>query len=362
MVSAPIKTTTTTQRSDFLKRLGVGLGLGLPLVVFSLIAAAGGWISPEHSALLDKAGAIAGEGVGPDDLGSFYPPIPVILALALGSGLGLSVVSSFLAGGALYAVWTRMIRRGLTPSVQVVLVASTVLLPAVWYVASQDLALIGGLTMLVLALDGFIRFTVHGETSGGFTAGLCLAGALLFGAEALAYTFCLVVAAIGLGWSRYRGTAGALRAVVMVLAFPTLALLGSWLFLQWQFTGETFVDIGLLSDLGSPVSAVWAVLRDLGRVPVYLLVGALLVRSRPIFGFALVLPLVGLVLVEWMANRYTAVMAIILLSFLAMISFPRRSSRFEQGMLLVAALGQLAINIAWPIEAVPALSTWLGGS
>jgi len=276
-----------------------------------------------------------------------------------GSAVGLAVISSMLAGSAFHAAWERMVQRGVPTATQLTIIASLVLLPPVWYLASQDLPTVGGLAMLVVALSGFLRFTTSGNTVGGFTAGLFMAGAFLFDPAALAYAFMLALATPFLASARYFREPAATRALISVLCFPIVALLLGWAFLEWRFDGTAFTfltsDLGLFQFDVSPLadlrSAAIEVSRNVAFVPVYVAVAILLVARRPVAGLGFLIPVAGLVLVRWSGLAYSATATLVLLTLLAMVSVPSSRSRLTALILSGAAIAQILLNVVVPLQA-----------
>jgi hypothetical protein len=331
--------------------------LGLPLAVLGVWSVNKGAVSEAHQSLIAQLDYIRLDGFSLSDLGSVYPPLPLILAFLVGgSAVGLAVISSMLAGTALHAVWERMVQFEVPHATQLTLLCSVTLIPAVWFIVGQDVAAIGGLAMLVIALSGFLRFVLDGDTIGGFTAGLFLGAAFLFDPAALAYAICLLLATPFLAATRYRGEPAATRAMIAVLGFPTAAILLGWAFLEWRFGGTAFGfvsrDLGLFQFDVSPLADLWdaigRVLRDTLFTPVYIVVAVILSSRRPLAATGLVIPLMGLVLVQWSGLTYSSTMALVLLSFLAMASVPSGTGRLVRWGLPAAAAVQLVLNIAVP--------------
>lgn len=322
-------------------------------------------MGPARSGLIDQVDRLTDGGFSLASAGAAYPPAPVLLALAVGgSAVGLGIISSFLAGSALHAAWERMVRREIPQGTQLLLIASATLVPSAWFVATQDLAAIGGLTMLVIALEGFFRFAFNGETSGGFTAGLFLAAAFLFDPAALAYALSLVLATPLLASARYRRQVGSIRALVSVLCFPVVAVLLGWAFLEWRFAGSAFAfittDLGLFQSgtLSAFGSAAATVARDVGMAPVYLAVGLLLVIRRPIAALGYGIPIVGLILVRWSGLEYSQATTILLLTFMAMVSVPYKPPLWARWLLIGAATTQLVLGIV-VTSSTPGFSEWI---
>lgn len=341
--------------------------LGAPLAVLGIWAVANGHVSPASQALIAQTEAVLADGFSFFDLGNVYPPAPIVLSILVGaSATGLAVLSSMLAGTALHAAWERMVQRGVPYPTQIALIGSVTLIPSVWYLASQDVATIGGLTMLVIALAGFIRFVFSGDTVGGFTAGLFMAAAFLFDPAALAYAITLALATPLLAAGRDYREPGSIRALISVLCFPIVAVFLGWAFLEWRFDGTAFAfvtsDLGLfqfetsaLADLGTAVAGV---AQDVLFVPVYLVVAFLLIMRRPIAGLGFLIPVAGLVLVRWSGLFYSPAATLVLLTLLAMVSAPYEQTRLTRWLLPLAATAQLVMNIVFP-PGTPGFEGWL---
>lgn len=325
-----------------------------------------GHVSPGHRALIAQAEAVATDGFSFFDLGTVYPPAPILLALLVGaSAAALAVISSMLAGSALHAAWDHMLKRGVPLTTQATMVASVTLIPSVWYLASQDIPTIGGLTMIVIALAGFIRFVHDHDTVGGFTAGLFIAGAFLFDPAALAYAITLALATPLLAGTRDYREPGAVRALVAVLCFPIVAVVLGWAFLEWRFDGSPFAfitselglfrfEVSFLTDLGR---AVVEVARNVAFVPVYVAVALLLVRRQPASGLGFLIPVAGLILVRWSGLYYSATATLVLLTLIAMVSVPSKLTRLEKWIMPTAALTQLLMNVAMAPD-TPGFTGW----
>ncbi len=314
------------------------------------------YTSAPHAELLARGTAMAGSSAA-EAVGLAYPPIPTVLAFIFGTAFALSAVASLFAATALHATVERMVRRRLPWYAVGALTLAVVAPPASWYLATQDLATMGGLTMLVIALDGVVRFAFGEETEGGFTAGLLLAGAFLFDPVALVYVVLLALAAPLLAWSRHRGEPAAARATIAVLCAPTLALVASTAYLRWLFTGRPIAgpirELGLFSFpdgvMNSLVDALAFTGEAMWHSPIYLVVGTLLVLRRPVAGLGLLLPLVGLTLTVWVGFPYAPIAAILLLTLLGLATIPSRPGWRVSALLVAAAAVQLAVNLTYEI-------------
>ncbi len=276
--------------------------LALPFAALALRADRRGPASPAHTALALRGELLrAGGGLG--GLDSAWPPLPVAaLALLPGGTLTAGLLCALAAGTLFLALAERLLHR-VRPAAALAVLAPVALTPAVWYAGSQDLAATASLAFLALALPGYLRFAVDGETEGGFVAGLLLAVALLCDPVALGYVVALAAAAPLLAGRRYRASPGAGTAAAAVLVFPSAAVLLGWAYLEWRFAG-------------SPLAALPG-----GA-------GTLTTGS----GSA-----------GWPAA------ACLLYMIVAVHAVPAHPGRWRTALLIVAALGQLALAVVWSV-------------
>jgi hypothetical protein len=122
-----------------------------------------------------------------------YPPLPVLLAGILpGGALGLSVVASVVGGITLHRTLELLVRRRTSTGLIWCVLPALFAVPAVVYAASQSVATIASLALLVVALEGFGAFGLGRSTEARFRTGLALAAALLFDPLATFLELCSV--------------------------------------------------------------------------------------------------------------------------------------------------------------------------
>jgi hypothetical protein len=153
-----------------------------------------------------------------------------------------------------------------------------------------------------------------------------------------------------------------------VLLFPLASAALSWFFLVWKFSG-TFpgslsyaVDARLLAFS----SGVWGGLAraagtaavDLAHAPLYLLVGIVLYRRRPIAIMGFALPVVGLTVGLWLGFAYSQITAFFMFTILAMLTISDTATRRDRWVLAGMACVQLAVAIAWPPSSL-GYAAWL---
>jgi hypothetical protein len=140
----------------------------------------------------------------------------------------------------------------------------------------------------------------------------------------------------------------------LVLAFPTVAAAGSWLFLEWRFTGTVFAtlrsDHHLFAFPGGVASSLGEAARDIGgvllRSPLYLTIAALMTRRRHPALAAYLVPVPALVFASWFGMWPSAALAFALLGMVALVSAPRPTRQLVP-VLVLAAIGQLALAGVW---------------
>jgi len=132
-----------------------------------------GFESSTHRTFAAQAAAVRAGGPDLAGLEAAYPPLPTLLAgLVPGGSLGLSGVASLFAGCTLHLVWEQLVRRDVPTLLIGCLLLPLFAVPAVAYAASQSVAGIVLLSMLAVAVHGFVRFTVNRDTEAGFLTGL----------------------------------------------------------------------------------------------------------------------------------------------------------------------------------------------
>lgn len=239
---------------------------------------------------------------------------------------------------------------------KVLLVVGIMATPSAWFVITQDVAAVMGLCLLVVAIDGFERFAMDGHTIGGFVTGLALGAAVLCDPAAVLYALALSAAAPLIAIARYRGSPGVTQATLLVFAFPTVAALGAWWFVEWRFTGSAFHtvrnDLDLFAFRGGLGETIVRELRRLvgviGRSPLFVAVAIVMALRRPISMLGgYLLPLLALLLGWTIGLVYPDVLAVVLLATLAAMTIPERIGRGDH-LLIAAGVGaQLVVAWTW---------------
>jgi hypothetical protein len=317
--------------------------------------------------LVAQAAAVRAGGSGLAGIGAAYPPTPTLLAgLVPGGSLGLSVVASLLAGCTLQVVWEQLVRRGFAPALVGCLLLPLFAVPAVAYAAGQSVAGIALLSLLAVALHGFVRFTVHRDTEAGFVTGLALAVASTVDPIAIFYALALGTATWFIAHERFRTETAGTRATVGVIVFPTVFAMLSWVFLEWRFAGTVFGTIvagpavltfraGVWPTLGTAVTTVGGALL---HVPLFAAVGVIYAVRRPVALVGYLTPVAASVVAVWVGLRYTPVTAYVLFTLIALLSVSRDISRRTGAVLGAVALVQLVLAWVWPPTS-PGFTDWL---
>ena len=312
-----------------------------------------GFSSPQLADLAQRADAIK-TGNGLDELAAAYPPIPTLLTAAIPGGVtSMSVVSAVFGGIALQLLIARLVRREIHPAIIASLVLGLVTAPAVWFQATQDPAPFMALMLLVISIDGFVRFIVRNDTAGGFASGLALAGAFFCDPIALVYAIAITCCAPFL--TRHRGFGSREYATMMVLLFPTASMMLSWAFLEWRFTGAAFAGVWRDTDVLRFGVSIDTALNDAATAllltPVFLVTIALVCRRRPRAAATMAIPVAGIALTSWLGLEFSEASAFVLLTVVALYSIPRQRRLLENLALGAAGLGQLLLSTLLDIDA-----------
>jgi hypothetical protein len=349
----------TSGRARYWQRAAGFLLLALPLIGLALWAHYRGYTHPELALLEHRAKLIRAGGQDLAGLRYGYPPIPTLLLILLpASALSPSIVTCLCSAVLVGYVITRLLRRTAVVTTAV-LVLPLVAVPVMWYADSEYYAPVLALAFLAVALDGFVRFAAHGETAGGFIAGIALALSLCCDPGALMYGLVMCAFAPLISHARYRG-ARSVGAISAVLFFPIAATAAGWLFLVWKFSGAFPGSFNYESGAhlfsfpmgvsGALVTAVKTVSGDLLHVPLYLAAAVLLYYRRPAAVLGLVLPVLALISALWLGFVYSQIDAYLLFTVLALVTISEFASRRFEPALAVIAIGQVALAFLWPLS------------
>jgi hypothetical protein len=348
-------------------RWGLRLALALPLVGLGIWAEARGFESASHRTFDAQAAAVRAGGSDLAGMAAAYPPTPTLLAgLVPGGTLGLSVVASLFAACTLHLVWEQFLRRGFSAVLTGCLLLPLFAVPAVAYAATQSVAGIALLSLLAVAMHGFVRFTVHRDTEAGFVTGLALAAAFTVDPIAIFYALAVGTATWFIAHERFQPEASRTRATVAVVVFPTVFAVLSWTFLEWRFSGTVFGTVAADPAVLTFRAGVWptlgaaatTVVCALVHVPLFVAVGLIHALRRPMALVGYLTPVPASVVAVWIGLRYTPVTAYVLFTLVALLSVPRDTSRRTRIVITAVALVQLVLAWVWPPTS-PGFTDWL---
>ncbi len=334
------------------------LALCLPYVALAAWADARGVWSTEDLQLTHTARSLAGGFA----FMSHASPIPLLFARVLpDTPASLAIVGALCAGGLLHLCWERLLRAQVPPWLTVILLVGLGGSPVLWFSAVENLSGMMCLACFTIAMAGALDFVFARRTSGGYAAGVSLALAVLCDPAALVYVASLLVAAPFFVWQRFRREPYSVRSTLAVLAFPTVALFGVWVFLEWRFTGAVWHPFALEPGaLRFPDGAVSALCRSVSLVgwqlaccPVFVLSALVVLRRRSISFLAFLSIPLGLVVASWIGLHGPPSQGIELLDLLGLLAVPTRPRR------AVAALyvATVPAGIALPLTLLGASGT-----
>lgn len=301
-------------------------------------------------------GHLATSGAGLSHLQYVYPPLPVALSIILpGDQLSLAICACLFSG----LIGSVLVMRIGLPQAMV-LGLPLIAVPQMWFVSSELLPGVVGLTFLAVALFGFIQFATYGLTYGGFIAGLALAASYAADPGALLYAAVLCMFVPLLGAERYHDDPKGPIGAALVIAFPVVAMAASWSFLIWKFSGTWPGDLhyspnayvlefphGVLGGLGRALGSAFA---DLARSTLYIAAVVLLLMRRHtvLLGTGLLLPVLALALALWIGFAYTAINAyymFVLIAIAVVTNHRLMDSQRSATVLVIAAVVQVIIGI-----------------
>ena len=223
-----------------LTRWLVRLAFAVPFVIVSILASFGGEHGESRNDLLiARAAEIDWSRGDPQWLAQLYPPIPTLFALAAPDALLLAIIGSLIAGIFIQWMMEIMVQRRLPVTTVAILLVALAANPLFAYLATENLPVILALAFFGRGISDTVRFVRWGNTQAGFNAGLMFMFATLSDLSSLLYVASLVLTVPFLPVGR-RHQSGAKWANMLVLVFPTLSALGTWVVLNLAFLGTPF--------------------------------------------------------------------------------------------------------------------------
>ncbi|WP_294181257.1 hypothetical protein [uncultured Schumannella sp.] len=340
---------------DRLVRWGTRLALAIPTLWVGWRAETGSTdeLNTPNQQLIDHLAGIDWTRADIAWVGEIFPPVSTLIAAVVPGGrTGLAIVGALIAGIFLQKVLEIMVQRRVPVSTTVILLMALSVNPLFAYTATQNIAAFLGLAFFGLGIADVLRFVVWGNTQAGFRAGMLLMLATLSDLSGLLYVLTAAMAAPFLRLGRGHSP-GARRANVTVVVFPTLAAVGSLLFLNWVFTGNTLGTVGTRTLAGSLER--WESLPELySTLNGWLLIApvlsawlvALIVR-RPgsIIVATLVFVAINIAYVGGLLPTGSAGNTFIVMTLLAISLVP--TARSPLTVILIDAVAVLQIVIAW---------------
>jgi hypothetical protein len=325
------------------------------------------FISNAHAHLLEKALLVLDRRRF-ELIGFVYPPLPFLLLLLCPSPAMASVLAALTGGVIGWILWTRCLNEVAFPRpVRIVILLAFLTTPPTLYMATQSVGEILSLLFFLLAWIQYLKFTRSGQTSSGFLAGLILAIAFfvnhLAGVYGILYALCVPL------FSRDKSPR-AMIAAAAVLCFPVLAAIGSWIYLNWIFSGDA------LRFLNDPASSLfvygrgggmqlpvgWAMswraaLHESTLVPLYIAVIVLVGWKNPSRLLPLAAPLVVTTLLRTAGLFMPDYLAIATYTVVSIAGISRTLSTRCGPILAGAACLQIVLLFTTPLPGEP--SSWM---
>ena len=336
------------------------LVLSLPFLALSYHATQSFFLSNSHAHLLEKAMLALDRGRF-ELVGFVYPPLPFAVLLALPNIWFATALSAFAGGLIAWMLWTKSLAELAFPRcVKIAMLLTFMLAPGTLYLATQSVAEILSLLLFVAAWLHYLKFTRSGETRSGFIAGLILGKGFFVSPLAAVYG---VIYALCIPLFARDKKPGVMAAGAVVLAFPVLAAFGSWLYMNWIFTGDA---LRFIHDPASSLfvhsrpdaaefptgwSLSWrASARELMLTPMFVAAAALIGWRRPIRAVALIVPLAVTTLLRTMGLVFPEYLAVGTYSVVALAGLPRTLPRRLWPVFLIACALQLTAAYSMPMR------------
>lgn len=259
-------------------------------------------------------------------------PLVVSAMVVLASGLYCHVLT------------TRLHRHGVPRIAAAFIVAGPGL--AMSATGTTDLPSMVGMALVVVALDGYLRFVIDGQTLGGFVAGITLACAAVCDLATLVYMAALAAAVPFLAgpWARQ---VKATTAILAVLAFPSVAVYLGWLYVRWRFAAGSTGTPPQMSAFDPVRGAVTAVV-GLGHCLLYVVGAAAVALRRRSALPAYLLPIAVVVLLVAVGASRSALVINLFFTAVAVTAVRVRLEPREWVLLVGTAAAQIALVMVWP--------------
>lgn len=330
------------------------LVLSVPFWLLYAFASAGQYLSDANA--YRQARVLLAYGLprfGPAD--SPLPDISFLLGYWF-PGLGVLPVLGGLACGALLWWFWKRIPLSIPPLTRAALLLMLVSLPSFLYVGSQSPQ--DSLFLLLLVLGGYqwLDFVEEDFTVTGFIAGLILSLAYYVRPNLSVLLVLLIALLTWRYWTKDKKgvqRAGWLSSVIVML-FPLVTVMGTWLYLHVQFRGMIRYDVGAAGEYlrwqGSQPQSVPELLAQIAnqllQLPLYGAVFVLLLRHERQRLRFLLLPLALVVLAGLLGVPLSPWLALSMYLVVALMSLPKQLPRWGNALLLLAVLLQVGVGMA----------------
>ncbi len=346
------------------RRWALRLGVALPFVGLAVLYGARGasWSVTANGALHARVSGLVWDSPDIDGLRELYPPVTSIVGLLTpGGALGLAVVGSFFAGVLFQLLLQSMRRKEFPLAVQVAYLLALATTPAFAFVVTTNLEATLSAVFFGVGMIDLVRFVTYANTQAGFRAGLLFAGAALSDRMGLLTVFSAVCTSLLI----IRSRPGSRRANAIVVMFPTVALVASFMVLGIAFrvgpvaaiaghpawdparATQTLHYLGSADGLVGLAPMIIVIIAAVGLRYPWVALAAVLLTAMPLLAYVLGLAPPG-----------TAGTTYVLTLLFAAAVAPRTLTRMTTGLVLVLA-GALWV-VGWLTVLVnPTMNAWL---
>jgi hypothetical protein len=347
-------------------RWGVRLVMALPFAAVAVwfdVASGGDWAGTANGALAERVADLPWGSADVSAIAALYPIITSVMAVLIpGGALGLGIAGALVAGILLQLIIQSMQRKDFPFPVRLVFILTLALTPMFAYVVTTSFEAVLGLSFFGLGMIDLVRFVTYANTQAGFRAGLLFACSALSDSTGL---FVAIVAGVAASFL-VRSRASSRLANVIVVVFPTLALLGALILLGIAFRLGPLAMIrgSLVWDPARAAAVAETLLSPSGLLylaPTLVVILTAIVLRYP--GVGLVAPVMtGMILVAFVVGLTPPGLAginYVLMLLLAIAVVPRPTTRAM--VVIVCMTSAVLWGIGWAQAFdTDAVSGWMG--